>query len=508
MSSHHLISKKDVDQLGNYIGNIMKEVNRKHMELIEPHEDEIRKISSIILNFTKENKRKIYGGYALNLLIVDRNPADAIYLPEDIPDIDFYSPEPLKDLVKLCNTIYKAGFTGVTGKEALHKETYSIRVKGQLYCDISYVPRNIYNRMPFREINGLYVIGPEFMIIDYYRMLTDFTSFWRFNDKNALKRFYLLQKYYPWPQIKSPINIPPPSDPPENVNKLLNNIFQFVQPSETCIVIGFYAYDQFLKNSGILSANTPASKKFKYLEIPYYEIVSTEYKEDSLNLIGELKRNNPDLVNDIHVTEQYPFFQLLGYSAHIYYKGTLIAKIFSNNKRCIPYTTVPSDYFKNRSISRGTSTINIGTLSTVILYALITIMKARVDQDKSTRDLYYTFISHIIEMKNYFFEKTGKTIYDKSIFQELVIDCKGIPVTPEEERRLIIEYRKKKNKKYTFTYDPSQDTKVDEFNYIFANSSGNPIKNIKNLKLTAEAKEGEPNEELEDQEDNPNVKIE
>jgi len=509
MSGQDLISRKDVDLLNKHVDDILKQAKKQQMILIEPYEDEIKKISDIILNYIRENKRKIYGGYALNLLISDKNPEDAIYSPEDIPDVDFYSPEPLKDLVKLCNTIYKAGFTNVSGREAQHKETYSIRVKGQLYCDISYVPRNIYNRMPFREINGLYVIGPEFMMIDYYRMFSDFTSFWRLEGKSAVKRFYLLQKYYPWPYIKSPIDIPPPNDSPENVNRLLDGIFNILQNIDTTITVGFYAYDHFLKNSGILNANTPASKKFKFLEVPYYEIISTEYRRDSLNIIDTLKKNNPDLSNDIHVIENYPFFQFLGYSVFIYYKDTLIAKIYSNNKKCIPYITVPSDYFKNRSITKGTNQINIGTFPLVMLYALLEVIKARVDQDQSTKNLYYTFISHITEMKNYFFNKTGKSIYDNTIFEYFVIKCKGKPITPEQERQMLVEYRKKRNKKYIFSYDPStSEGSPEDFNYIFANSSGNPIKNIKNLKLAPESKEEDFDEDSEDTEESANIKLE
>ena len=43
---------------------------------------------------------------------------------------------------------------------------------------------------------------------------------------------------------------------------------------------------------------------------------------------------------------------------------------------------------------------------------------------------------------------------------------------------------KKKNKRYIFTYDPSTEYKTPESNYIFANSSGNPINKNKNLKLS------------------------
>ena len=82
----------------------------------------------IIKLYIKEKKRKVYGGFGLNMLLVDKNPKYALYDDSDVPDIDFYSPEPLVDLVILCDKIFEAGFKPVIGQEAMHKETYSIFV--------------------------------------------------------------------------------------------------------------------------------------------------------------------------------------------------------------------------------------------------------------------------------------------------------------------------------------------------------------------------------------------
>ena len=480
--SLELYSKKDVELLSNHIDDIIKRATKKQMTLIEPFEDEIRKVSSIILRFIRDNKRKIYGGFALNLLIIDKNPGEAIYSDYDIPDIDFYSPDPLRDLVQLCNILHQNGLKNVMGREALHKETYNIRVGSQLYCDISYVPRNIYNKMPYREVERydpvskqtlkLTVIGPEFMMIDYYRMFTDMiVSSWRL--EKSFKRFYLLQRYYPLPYVKNSINVPAPNDAIENVKILLDVIFNFMQENNTVVTIGFYAYNQFLKNSEILESDDPGAKKFKLLEIPYYEFITTEYKKDGLALIDLIKSRYPEFAQDIHVTEHYPFSQYLGHFAYIYYRKTLLAKIFTNNKRCVPFITVQADNNKK---------IDIGSFGTVLLYSLIGVMKARVDNDQSNKALNYAIISHLVEMRNFYLETSRKTIFDNTVFQEFIIECKGIPITPEHERQLIIEYRKRKNKKFIFSYDPSQDNRAD-INYVFANSSGNPIQNFKNLKL-------------------------
>lgn len=471
-----IINKKDVELFAENIDSIIKESQKMKLVLIEPHEEEIRQINDTVISFIKDKRRKIYGGYALNLLLTDKDKSLSIYKNDDIPDIDFYSPEPIKDLMTLCNILHKKGYKNIQGREAMHKETYSLKVQGQLYCDITYVPRNIYNKMPFKEINNLTVIGSEFMLIDYFRLMTDIIlTNWRL--EKTFNRLYLLQKYYSLPFIKSSIVVPPPTDNITVVNNLMNAVHNFLTNKETndrAVVVGFYAYNHFLHQSGMT--------KYKYLDIPYYEIILTEYRADARTIIGILKNMYPD----ISTVEYYPFFQFFGHSVHIYYKDTLIAKIFNNNKKCIPYINVNAHNFIGGKLKEdNVNKINIGSFDMTILYALITAMHARVNDDKNTKHIYYTIISNIVEFRNYYLTKTNKTIFDDTIFKEFVIQCKGIPVSPESERQLIIESRKKANKKYIFSYDPAENLKED-ISYVFANSSGNQINNEKNLKLSDE----------------------
>jgi hypothetical protein len=292
MNKIELIDETDVNLFTANANNIIKEAQKKRLTLIEPYEAEIQDINNIVIKYIKDNKRKIYGGFALNYLLKSKDPTAAIYEEDDIPDIDFYSPEPLKDLVTLCNIIYQKGYMNVVGREAFHKETYTLKVKDLAFADISYVPRNIYNKMPFREIEGFNVIGPEFMVIDYYRMLTDLIlTNWRL--EKTVTRLYLLQKYYPLPYIKSQIEIPELTEDVEEINKLMDEILAFLENNNDLIVIGFYAYDQFLYESKI-SAN---NKRFKYLEIPYYEVITTNYKNTAFSLIDRLKKISNDKIH-------------------------------------------------------------------------------------------------------------------------------------------------------------------------------------------------------------------
>lgn len=465
-----LYTDKDFDILEKNIDGILEEIGKRKKTMFEPTQDEMVSVSKIVYNFIKDNRRKMYGGYALNMLIRDKNKKDAIYKEDDVPDMDFYTPDPIGDLIKLCNLLHDKGFKYVRGREAMHKETYSIFVNNQLYCDLSYVPKNVFNKMPFKEIDGIHVIHPFFMTIDYLRMLTDpLVSYWRMIEKKSFKRFIMLQKHYPLPIVDKPIGVEIPKD----ANLILDTILECCFNNETLILVGFYAYNKFFNESGI------KNKKIKELDVPYYEIISTNYRDDARKIIETLKTKYPDARDKMKVVEHYPFFQLFGFHVNIYYNDMLVATIYSNNKRCVPYQEVKHN--KDNKVS-------IGTFNTTLLYALCTIMKARVDNDDDTKNLYHTFISHLIDMRKYYFESKGKHMMSSSLFQDFTIECRGETLPVERERLLIGESRRAKNKPFLFIYDPSQTKKEPENSYVFANSSGNPINNPRNLKLADDSK--------------------
>ena len=480
-----LYSDQDIETLKEGWTDIMKQVEKERTQLFGPTLEEMKAIQKIVTDFVKKNKRKIYGGYALNMLVGDKNPKDMFYGDDKVADVDFYSPDPIVDIMKVCNNLHAAGFKSVLGREAMHQETYTIEVNRVVYCDLTYVPRNIYNRMPYKEINGFFCIHPYFMTIDYLRMFTDpLLSYWRMEDLKAVKRFYLLQKYYPLPQSEQPLEI---SGSTPALDVALNAIQQFLEHRPSTITIGFYAYNHFLGGSGILDDKSNA--KFKYVQPPYYEFISTNYRQDCLDLIATLK----DIVNinksDIKHTEFYPFFQFTGYNVEIYLGKDLIAKVYNHNKKCFPYLTVSAQKFEDKNVTKSKGTIQIGTFAVTLLGFLTNVMRARTNNDKDTVELYYVMASHIVEMRAYFFKHQKKTILDDTMFKDFIVRCVGETITPETQRKLIIEERKRKNKRYTFRYDPEDGVKEPESDYYFVNSSGNQINNPKNLRLSGSVRD-------------------
>ena len=461
-----LYTNNHVQLLRDNFDNVKKDLEKIKNNILSPNMEERKVIHNIIINYCSEQKRKIYGGYAWHLLIQNKNPNDGLYSTDKIPDIDIYSPEPLTDWFNLCNLLFDAGFENVQGEEALHPETYTIKINRILFCDITYVPKNIYARMPFQSIKGLNCIDPKFIAIDYFRILSDpISSLFRFFDcSEELKtftRYVKLQSYYNFPY----------NDRPYIVEKILpdkqlvlNDVYEFIKNKTSIVVIGFYAYNYFRSSSG-----------FNYVPIPYFEFISIDYKKDVLELLDLLNKHN------VNHKEFYPFFQFTDYSTEIYLGESLVCRIFGNNKKSVPYLELPARNFYTNKESK--KFIRFGSWAISLLYLLIGAYKAYVAQNKTLQQSIYHLISHCLIARDTFLTTIKKTILDDTIFSEYVYNCIGDTITVEKERMILIEKRKKNKEPAIYRYEP-KDGKKDPPKFLgFKNTSGNQIVNTKYLQL-------------------------
>ena len=463
----------------------VKDAEKNKINDYGPTITEKKDIYNIIFKYLKDHKRKIYGGYALNKLLSNKNKDLALYTDKDTPDIDFYSPEPINDLIKLCNILHEKGFETVEGREAQHKETYSIFVNYQLYCDITYIPNNIYNKIRFMMIDGFTVVHPWFMMIDYFRMFTDpLVSFWRL--EKHFGRYLQLQKTYPLPLIQEPLKLVNYDN--FNISKSINLLFKYLIKNPSIIFTGFYAYNYYLYISNYNKKNN----KYNYIQIPYLEVYSTDYITDGKELLEEIKNIFPkEISSKLTHKEYYPFTQFYSNNVVIYYNDGKdefpILYMYSVHNKCIPIKKVNLIDFSNLNDIKeeeGDYDINIGSFDFNILHALIILVKIRVDDDNSWNDILYKLLNGFVSFRDYYFKVNNLTLYDDSIFEGLVIDCIGKTINPEIERLMMIKERKKQGKPLVFRYTPDQSKEIKESTYIFQNSSGNEIKKESSLKLS------------------------
>ena len=409
MTSLDLVKTGD-DQFKEQYPSILKKIKNKKLQEFDPKISEINKVYDIIKTYIKEKKRKVYGGFGLNMLLIDKNAKYALYDESDIPDIDFYSPEPLIDLVTLCDKIHEAGFKPVIGQEAQHKETYSIFVNYQLYCDISYMPLNVYHKVKFITIDEFNIVHPWFMMIDYFRMFTDpIISYWRL-DKH-FSRYLKIQKAYPLPLLNKPLVIPNYKN--DSTYESMNYLFEYLSTKSSIIFTGFYTYNYYLYKSEYNKYN----KNYDYVNIPYYEVYSTDYVKDGLDILDYIKTLPESISSKLTHVENYPLFQFYGYNTVIYYNdGTdniPILYLYSNNKRCIPYKQVELVKFKSkRKPELLTTKLNIGSFDHNILHALIILVKIRIDDDNNWNDIIYRYINGLVIFRNYYIDTRKISIYD------------------------------------------------------------------------------------------------
>ena len=421
-----------------------------------PTKEDINNIVKITMKFISDKKRKIYGGYAQNKCVASKYKADAFYNDDDIPDIDVYSPTPIEDLVELCNKLHESGYTDVIGKEAMHKETYKIFTKGYNAIDLSYVPKQIYDNIPFIELDNIRYVNPSFAMIDLYRMMSEpLFSSWRW--KKIFNRLFLLQKHFPFTDVKLSSSLYHKKLP--SITEAMKIVMDYITNNNKIYVVGDFAYNQFVKISNM--------KDLKPVDIYSYQMVSTDYKNDVINLIKKLKES----IKNITYNEFYPFWSFTDYSVEIYCDGELIAKIFNNLKRCCPIKNVQLD---NNKI------VQIGSFDFVFLMEMIGSFREKVLKNNKEKIYHDGLISNLIRMRKYYFDTQKKTLLDNTIFQSFLDTCVGDSYDPITEAKKQRKERKKKTGSALFIYKPIRELKNK---WIFANTSGNLINNPKNLKL-------------------------
>jgi hypothetical protein len=455
---------KDLDSFKDNFDKLSEDSQNAKLDYVEPTKNEIKQVFDIIFTFLKKNKIKIYGGFAINLLILQKNPEDAFYKENSFPDIDFYSYQPIIDIMSLCNTIYDAGFKNIRATEGQHEETYKLFVNTKQYCDISYIPKRIYTSIPTKEIDGYIICHPHFMSIDPLRMINDpLISYWRID--KGFKRFYLMQKYYPLPHTNEKLIIPKATSEEKECLEVIHN---FIVNNSAIIVIGQYAMNHFL-----LEAN---KKSFEPQPVSFYEIISIEYKTDGTNLIQqlmELEKKNKKI--KITITEKYPMFQFVGRSVLIYCNNNVVCILYNYFQKCYPFIEVKNIQFLENKTKKEDGNIIIGSFPLTLMYNLINMAKMKIYKEYKLLDYFYKCVSILIEIRRYYFKTHNKKIFDDTMFKDFIISCKGKTIAPE------IEFQMRRNEKgFFYSYNPDDTKKEPESNYVFKNTSGNTITNERN----------------------------
>lgn len=259
---------------------------------------EIQESLKIVADFIKKKKRIVVGGFAIDVLL--REKGTQLY-PDELsafPDLDFLSSNNVNDSQELADILYEAGMPNVSAVGALHVQTRRVRIDNRVVADITYIPPNVFEKIPFIEINGMRIIHPLYQRADQHmassKLFVDGPREVVFNRlKKDVERFNLIDKYYPLELEYPSITLKKYTIP--------KNIYPIYEPLNLSTTIhGYAAYallithaselkPEILKDPKIIKASFILDDTITY-EAPFPELqLLIEMDEEKIKEIKEIK---------------------------------------------------------------------------------------------------------------------------------------------------------------------------------------------------------------------------
>ena len=469
-----LYRMEDIKAITDNLDKIIEESSIVKNHTLEPTIEEYKKAIQISKDFISSKKRIIYGGKAYDELIKLKNESDKIYKEYSRSDIEFYTPEPISDLVELCNILYEQKFTFVSGRQAEHDGTYKIYVNFENICDITYMPKNIFGNMPAVTIDKILYSHPMWILIDILRQYNDpITSYWRLRDKLFFRATTLL-KHYPLELVTLSSFTYKDTHNNEKIN-----LFKKMMSMESIIFTGSIAETYYLTLKSQINTS-------------HIEVFSTNFRDDVKAIIEFLKEIFSDKYDQLTINYYVPFYQFWDERVEISLKDECIIKIFGNkifgnNEMCIPYNNLFISDSKINKIQVGgfRSKIknNIGgsdekciKIATFILLFNHLLIHRQYEYINRT-EIYkkYEKIMHgLLNKRNTYLKENKKTVMDNTPYREFIIRCNGITVNSTRKYRLQQLNKKLKGRVIVFNYNPETQQKTFTLpEYKFSNISGN-----------------------------------
>ena len=424
----------------------------------------VKTIIEIVEHFLRDKKRICYGGTAINNILPLK---DQFYDKKvELPDYDFYSPDPMKDAKELADIYYKKGFEEVEAKAGMHPGTFKVFVNYVPVADITYLIDDIYKNIKKRAIivDGIYYTPANYLRMSMYLELSrpnGDVSRW----EKVLKRLSLLNKHYPlkgrrcdreeiqrlfeYGVKKSIRSIESNSNRSDKSRDSLNSqdsnygdsIFITVRDSliaQGCVFFGAYANRMVLKQH-------PKIKHIPVDKIPDFDVLSIEPR-NTARIIKE--RLTDTGIKKIKIQKRNGVGEIIAPHYEIKVGKETIAFIYE-----------PLACHSYNEIKFGSKTVRIATIDTMLSFYLAFAYVKRP---------YYNE-NRIICMSEYLFDVQQKNrLTQKGLLKRFTIDCYGEQLTMEKMRAdKSDKYKELKNEKdskefdwYFLRYIPAQ---VNEF---------------------------------------------
>jgi hypothetical protein len=156
-------------------------------------------VYNLVINYIIDNKRILTGGMGLNYAL--KSKGYFLYDNMNI-DYDFYSPTFSLDAYKLVDKILETNNVDTTHCIlAMHQSTMRVRYRFKVVADITYMPQELFDKIPTLIYRNVLFVHPCYQIIDQHKSfaypykgmpLANITGRW----KKDLERFVLISDFY------------------------------------------------------------------------------------------------------------------------------------------------------------------------------------------------------------------------------------------------------------------------------------------------------------------------
>ncbi len=355
-----------------------KKTKLKTIGLVDPISYDDPKKYELIKKFLQRKKLKLYGGAAINMWVGEE---DKFYSEDDIPDYDIYSPNPWVDAVELAEYLYKNGFLYTEVRSGIHAGTYKVFSNLYPVADLSYVPPDIYKKIPVTKKEGFLVANPEYLHISIYREFQEVLDNPERWEKIAWRQ-KLLEKWQPVRYDQDCKNIV--KEQKQEYSKELRIINSFVRKNKL-LRFGVDAFNKYMELGG--------SKK--QIELVYYQALSENANEKILEL--------QSLIGGVVETIYCPYKEIFNLSYKLKLGDKIIAE-FVNMDLCVPYKIFDEDYY-----------VSVDHIK--YWYHL-----EKIVGDKKISSC---ILKNLAKVQERYYKEYDVTEFDDSPFQRFVTDCIG-----------------------------------------------------------------------------------
>jgi len=389
------------------------------------HTPEVQKIIEIVEKFLRNKKRICYGGTAINNIL----PTEFQFYHKDIelPDYDFFSPEPLKDAKELADIYAKEGFTEVEAKSGIHGGTFKVFVNFIPVADITHLTKVLYNSIKKNAIekDGIYYAPPDYLRMSMYLELSrpkGDTSRW----EKVLKRLILLNKVYPLKgRDCNTIEVQRMFDQPGGFKE--KKIFLITRDSlinQGVVFFGGFANRLYLRHNKYF-------RNKKVLLVPDFDVLAEDPEQTAQTLARNLKNAN---IAKIKVVKRKPVGEIISEAYEVRAYNETLVTIYKP-LGCHSYNIL---HKYNRSIK-------IATIDTMLSFYLAFLY--------ADRDYYDP--QRLFCMSEYLFDvQRENSLSQRGILKRFSIDCYGNQSTLESMRKEKTElYKKLKTNKKSKDYE-------------------------------------------------------